>query len=126
MCVEADELDRLVHVARLLVVAGEDRVHLAHGQARPELGRLEDDADPLAEGPLGRRRVEAEHLDLAAVALPVALEDLDGRRLAGAVRAEQAEDLARRHLEVDSAHRLERAVATCAGPGRRSLARAAV
>ena len=40
-------------------------------------------------------RVDAEHLDIATVARPVALEDLDGRRLARAVRAEEPEDLAR-------------------------------
>ena len=53
---------------------------------------------------------------LAAVPLPVALEDLDGRGLAGAVRAEQPEDLADRHLEVDSTHRLERAVGLAQAP----------
>ena len=49
-------------------------------------------------------------LHLAGVALPVALEDLDRRRLAGAVRAEQPEDLAGRDLEVDPAHRLDAVV----------------
>ena len=94
----------------MLVVAGEDPVHLAHGQHRPELGLLQDDADALAERPLGAAGVEAEHGHLAAVALAVALEDLDGRRLAGAVRAEQAEDLAGSDLEVDPAHRLDAVV----------------
>src|SRR5581483_9569491 len=37
----------------------------------------------------------------------VALEDLDRRRLARAVRAEEPEDLARLDREVDPAHRLE-------------------
>ena len=45
---------------------------------------------------------EAEHLDLAGVRLEQPLEDLDGRRLAGAVRAEQAEALAGRDLEVEA------------------------
>ena len=116
LVVEADEVDRLVHVARMLVVPGEDRVHLADGQARPELRRLEDDADPLLEAALSGAGIEAEHLDLAAVTLSVALEDLDGRRLAGAVRPEEAEDLTRRNLEVDPAHRLERAVGLAQAP----------
>ncbi len=107
---QADEVDHLVDVARVPVVAGEDPVHLAHGQDGPELGLLQDDADPLPERPLAAAGVEAEHGDLAAVALPVALEDLDRRRLAGAVRAEQAEDLAGRDLEVDPAHRLDAVV----------------
>jgi hypothetical protein len=41
---------------------------------------------------------------------PVALEDLDGGRLAGPVRAEQEEDLAARNLEADAAHRLGLAI----------------
>ena len=55
-------------------------------------------------------RVEPEHLHLAAVARAVALEDLDRRRLAGAVRPEQAEHLAARDLEVDPAQRLDAVV----------------
>ena len=54
--------------------------------------------------------VEAEHGHRAAVALPVALQDLDGRRLAGSVRPQQAEDLARGDLEVDPANRLDAVV----------------
>ena len=54
--------------------------------------------------------VEAEHPDLAGVGLAEALEDLDGRRLAGAVRAEQAEDLARADLEADAVNRLDLAI----------------
>ena len=44
------------------------------------------------------------------VALAVALEDLDRRRLAGAVGAEEAEDLARGDLEADPANGLDLAV----------------
>ena len=47
------------------------------------------------------RPAQAEHLDLARVGLGQALADLDGRRLAGAVRAEQAEALAGLDVEVD-------------------------
>ena len=103
LLVQADEVDHLVDVARPLVVAGEHPVDLAHVSTGQSSRLLEHDADPLAERALGRARVEAEHADLARVALPVALEDLDRRRLAGAVRAEQAEDLADGHLEVDAA-----------------------
>ena len=107
LLLQPDERDHLVDVARRAVVAGEDRVRLADGEVRPQLGLLEDDADPLAEvrrRPLG---IGAEHAHLAGVAVAVALEDLDGRRLAGAVRAEQPEDLAFLDREVDPAHRLE-------------------
>ena len=49
-----------------------------------------------------RAPAQAEHFDVARVRLEQPLEDLDGRRLAGAVRAEQAEALARPHLEVEA------------------------
>src|SRR4029453_6691004 len=72
---------------------------------------LEHDADPLAERALHARGVVAEHGHLAAVAGAVALEDLDGGRLACAVRAEQAEAPPRLDLEVDAAHGLDVSVA---------------
>jgi len=53
----------------------------------------------------------AEHLNLAGGPLAKALEDLDGGRLAGAVRAEEGEDLPSRDLEVDACHSFECAVA---------------
>ena len=68
------------------------------------------------------RRVVAEHGDDPARARPVALEDLDRRRLARAVGAEQPEDLAAGDLEVDAAHRLVRRRRPCAGRGRGSRA----
>ena len=71
-----------------------------------QLGLLEHDADALAERAAAVLGIEAEHRGLAAVALSIALEDLDGGRLAGAVRAEQAEDLAARDLEADPPERL--------------------
>ena len=46
-----------------------------------------------------RDRVEAEHAHRARVGRAVALEDLDGRGLARAVRSEQPEHLARRDVE---------------------------
>src|SRR5205085_268238 len=50
-------------------------------------------------------------LHRARVGAPVALQDLDRRRLPGPVRAQQAEDLALRDLEGDPANGLEVAVA---------------
>ena len=107
---ETDELDHLVDVARMLVVAGEHRVRLRDRERWAELRLLQHDADALAERGDGTRRVEAEDVHLAAVARAVALEDLDRRRLAGAVRAEQAEDLALPDLEADAAQGLLLAV----------------
>src|SRR4051794_6246099 len=79
-------------------------------QVRPELRLLQNHADALAVGGLRPRGVESQRVDLAAVPIPVALEDLDRRCLAGAVRPEQAEDLALPDLEADAANGLAAAV----------------
>ena len=56
---------------------------------------LEDDPDPLAPVAAGVAGIDAEHRDLTRRAGAVALEDLDGGRLPGPIRAEEREDLAR-------------------------------
>src|SRR4029079_2480334 len=83
---------------------------LADRVERIELGLLQHDADAFAPGPTGMGRVGAEHTDLAVVPWPVALEDLDGGGLAGAVRAEQTEDLTPGDREVDAVHPLDAVV----------------
>ena len=108
---EADQLDHLIDRPRRAVVAGVEAERLAHGQVGIEAAALQDDADPLAPGAAAVLRVLAQHRDLPAAALAVALEDLDRRRLAGPVGAEEGKDLARPHLEVDAANRLELAIA---------------
>ena len=92
---------------RLRVVPRVEGERLAHRQVRRDVAVLGDDADALA--PLARalRRVDPEHLNLAGAALAVALEDLDRRRLARSVGAEEREDLAARDLEIDAADGLE-------------------
>src|SRR5216684_380474 len=67
---------------------------------------LEHEADPLPPLAGGLARVGPEHPALAARPLAVPLEDLDRRRLAGAVGAEEAEDLADGDVEVDAPHGL--------------------
>src|SRR5207247_6708883 len=96
---QPDDADHFVHGPRALVVAGEERQALAHAQVLVHRGRLEHDAD--AASPVARRacRVDPEYGDGAGVAAAVSLEDLDRRRLAGAVRAEQGENLAFADLE---------------------------
>jgi hypothetical protein len=84
---------------------------LAHGQARVEAAALEHDPDALAQLALTSFGVVAEHADAAAGAPPVALEDLDRRRLASPVRAEQAEHLAARDLEGETADGVDVAIA---------------
>ncbi len=56
------------------------------------------------------RGIDAEHADVALGSRPEAFEDLDGRRLPGAVRPEEGEDLAALDLEVDARDRFELAV----------------
>jgi hypothetical protein len=104
---EPDEVDDLVHVAGPLVVAGEEAVHLAHGQERAQLGLLQDDADPFPQRARGRARVVPEDDGVAAVPVPVPLEDLDRGRLPGTVRPEEAEDLSLCHREAHTAERCD-------------------
>ena len=108
---QADQVDHLPGGARGRIVAAEQLQHLAHGELAEVAGGLEHDADPLAEVPPAPPRVEAEHLDLAGVAVPVPLEDLHGGRLAGPVRSQQREALPLGDLEVDAADGFQLAVA---------------
>jgi hypothetical protein len=123
---EAGQLDRLLDRSRRRVEGGEEGDRLAHRQQRVELALLQDEADALAPGAGRLRGVGAEHRDLAAARLAVALEDLDRRRLSGSVGPEEAEHLAGRDLEVDAPHRFVLAIglAQPAHPYRRFAHRA--
>src|SRR6185503_6667724 len=79
----------------------EQAQRLEHRQLLAELTLLQLDPESAAERPVvPATPLLTEHLHLALVVRHEALEDLDRRRLAGAVRAEQAEALARAHLEI--------------------------
>ena len=67
---------------------------LAHRLLVRKPGFLQRDADPFPDRGLVGRPVQPQDLDLARCRLIQAFEDLDGRRLARAVGAEQAEALA--------------------------------
>ena len=67
--------------------------------------------DPLTPRPRRVGRIGAEDRGPPAGAVAVALEDLDRRRLAGAVGAEEAEHLADADVEADPADGLVGAVA---------------
>ena len=107
---EADELDHLVDVARMGVVAGKEAVDLADRQHGGALGVLQDDADPLSQLPRCVARVVPEHRGLARIPRAVTLQDLDRRRLPGPVRPEEAENLALSNLEADPAERFDAVV----------------
>ena len=76
---------------------------LAHAEPGREPDLLQDSADPPTRGRLAR--VEPEELRASRVEPAEAEQDRHGRRLAGAVRAEQREDLAAAELEVDAVER---------------------
>ena len=85
---------------------------LAHGQEAVEVDVLLGQADPGAR--LQRVVRLAEHADLAGGDAHEVADGADQRRLAGAVGAEQAEERARRDLQVEVLER-ERAVVVALG-----------
>src|SRR5713101_6617254 len=110
LLLQAHEVEDLLAGPRVRVVAPVELDGLLDRQERFDAGLLQHDADALEQRPLPAGGIVAQDTDLAGVGLPVALEDLDGGRLAGAVGAEEGEDLAPRNFEVDAPHRRNVAV----------------
>src|SRR5207248_2746977 len=108
--VQAGQGDHLVDVAGMRVHRGEMGERLPHPNVAVKPGALEDDPDSSSERRGTPAWVEAEHADLARAALAVALEDLDCGGLTGAVRPQQAEDLAATDHEVDPPDSFEIAI----------------
>jgi hypothetical protein len=73
--------------------------------------RLQHDTGASSPVLAGACRVLSEHPDVARRTGPEPLEDLDGGRLAGAVGAEEADDLAAPDVELDAGKDLALAVA---------------
>src|SRR5699024_10928465 len=98
---QAHEAEQLVGGDGVGVVGGDVADELGDAPAGVVLPGLDDDS--YAGAPLlgGARRVLAEDGDLAGRALPEALEDLHGRRLARTVGSEQRRDAAPLDVEVD-------------------------
>jgi hypothetical protein len=71
---------------------------------------LGDNPDPLAQRALPVLRIEAEHVHLAGSPSPMSFEDLDDRRLARPVRAEEPEHLASSDRQINARDGLERPV----------------
>ncbi len=84
---------------------------LAAGLARVEAGLLQRDADLAASAVRVARDVDAGDLGAAGGDRQQRREHAHGRRLAGPVGPEEAEDLAGGDLEVDAADGLDRALA---------------
>ena len=111
LALELDDLQQLVDRAAAAIERAEQAEHLLDRQLLAELRLLQLNAEPLPDLPLVRAPAEAEHLDLAGVGREQPLENLDRRRLAGAVRAEQAEALAALHVQRQPVHGDDVAVA---------------
>ena len=111
LLLEVEQGDHLGSRVRIRIGRRVQLDRLRDREHRLDRRLLGDDPDSLAQGARRALRVDAQHGDRAGVAPAVPLENLEHRRLARAVRAEHGHDLALAHLEVDSAHRLEAAVA---------------
>ena len=103
---ELEQVDQFICRTWLRVEAPEQVDDLDHGQLRVERRGLETDPDAGLERVCAARDVKAEDDRLAAVGRAQALEDLDRRRLARAVRTQQREQLAAPHVERDPAQDL--------------------
>ncbi len=119
LLLQTDQADHLVDGSRAPITPAVQRDHLTHGELDLDTGGLQDDADPIAEVPTGLGRVLAEHPCPPGRCSAVALENLDRRRLAGAVLSEQCIDLA--DLRPRSSRRRARRPArrACGDPRRR-------
>src|SRR2546427_11905272 len=78
------------------------RYHLSRAQSIKGFEVLGHDADPLPDPTVPGRNLHAEDAGLALGQVAEPLEDFDGRRLAGAVGAQEGEHLAPVHFEGDS------------------------
>ena len=106
---DPDQREHLVDVERRRVQRRDHRDQLARGQVLDQHAGLEHRADQCRRSDRVGRRA-AEHGHAARVGLGEPEQHVDRRRLAGAVRAEQRDDLAGADRDVDAAHGLDRAV----------------
>ena len=91
---EPEQLEQPLRVGGIAVEGGEQLKRLPHAQLVGELGGLELDPDPLAELLRSCTASRPSTLIDAAVGPAQAADGFHGRRLAGAVGSEDAEDLA--------------------------------
>src|SRR3984893_7988461 len=87
--------DALQRPSTLIASAGKDREVLAHGETRKNAALLRHKTEPQAGDSIGRQRPDVAALvyDPAGSRLEIAHDGEDGRGLAGAVAAEQTDDL---------------------------------
>ena len=110
LLLQTDQGDDLVDRPWASITPSVQREHFTHGELDFDARGLQDDADPIAEVPPGSRRILPEHLRRPGRGRAVAFENLDRRRLAGAVLPEQCIDLTDLHLEAHTVERDDRPV----------------
>jgi hypothetical protein len=106
---ELEAFEQLVARDRVIEMRPHEIEKLRDAQHRRQSDLLQDDPDPASR--CGLSRVATEEDRPTVVGPPEPEEERDGRRLAGAVRAEKPEDFALAELEIDvvqSADRPER------------------
>ena len=109
-CVIASSWSRRAPVVANAVHLGEERDVLVDGQIAVQTESLREIADTLGQRAMRAHRIEAEHAQFARVGVQQSAHQTDRRRLAGAVRADQAEHLASAHVEAQAGQRRRRAV----------------
>ena len=104
---EADQLAQLAAVTATREVRAVLAQRFGHGELQLDARRLQHDPDAVPVRRATGRGIEAQDAHVSRVAVAITLEDLDRGRLPGAVGAEQREDLALVHREVDAAYRVD-------------------
>src|SRR5690606_13421071 len=99
---QADELERLPHRAGPAESAVPHPGGLRRREVGGKAGLLQHDPDAGPHGPTLSERVAAEDADLAAGGRGDALDRLEQGGLAGTVGAEEREELAAAHVQVDA------------------------
>ena len=107
---QADQADHLVQRSGFRVVAAKHLDRLGDRQVGIDSTGLQHDAHLLLEPAVPQGWIKAKDRNLATVAAAKSFENLDRRRLACAVRAEEGEDFTFRDGKADSAEGLQRAV----------------
>jgi hypothetical protein len=109
---QADQVDHLAGIARVRVVAGVAGDGLADRQIGLDRDVLQHEPDPLTQRPAAGpvAGIGAEHFDAPGVSGAESLQDLQDGGLAGAVRAEQRENLPAGDGEAHPAHGLHSAI----------------
>ncbi len=102
--VSPEVVDERLGVGWVRVERGEQLERLADRHAIGQLALLELDAHDLPQAITIVLGIKPQDADRAAIGLAQAGDRLDGRGLAGAIRAEDAEDLALFHGERNAIH----------------------